>query len=146
MNLPHQNSKTFFTSNVQNFSQLQMDIVCYFDFCQCRRNTFSTPRAGNPGNVLLTTRNPPKFFYQCTHCQENNVRSALYRLRGSFHIKIFLRNCFTPLWCPEKPKERHRMKKSIRKTTKNRCCLLKKEQEISFGNVGLVFFFLLIHH
>ena len=97
---------------------------------------FFSPTAGNLGNVLLTSRNPPKYFYQCTHCsrniQEKNVRRC---------IKIFLRNCFTPLWCPEKPKERHRMKKSIRKTTKNRCCLLKKEQEISFGNVvGLVFF------
>ena len=26
---------------------------------------FNLPRAGNPGNVLLTSRNPPKYFYQC---------------------------------------------------------------------------------
>ena len=26
---------------------------------------FCTPREGNPGNVLLTRRNPPKYFYQC---------------------------------------------------------------------------------
>ena len=22
---------------------------------------------GNPGNVLITSRNSPKYFYQCTH-------------------------------------------------------------------------------
>ena len=42
LNLPHQNGKTFFTSNVKNFSHLQMNIVCYFDFCHCRRNAFWT--------------------------------------------------------------------------------------------------------
>ena len=26
---------------------------------------FYTPRESNPGNVLLTRRNPPKYFYQC---------------------------------------------------------------------------------
>ena len=26
-----------------------------------------TPREGNPGNVLLTMRNPPKYFYQCAY-------------------------------------------------------------------------------
>ena len=26
---------------------------------------FCTHRAGNPGNVLLTRRNPPKYLYQC---------------------------------------------------------------------------------
>ena len=42
LNLPHKNGKTFFTSNVKNFSHLQMDIFCYFDFLSlhCRRNTF----------------------------------------------------------------------------------------------------------
>ena len=40
LNLPHQNGKTFFTSNVKNFSHLQMDIFCCFDFCHCRRNAF----------------------------------------------------------------------------------------------------------
>ena len=40
LNLPHQNGKTFFTSNVKNFSHLQMDIFCYFNFCHCRRNNF----------------------------------------------------------------------------------------------------------
>ena len=29
------------------------------------RMKFCTPREGNPGNVLLTRRNPPKYFYQC---------------------------------------------------------------------------------
>ena len=40
LNLPHQNGKTFFTSNVKTFSHLQMDIFCYFDFCHCRSNAF----------------------------------------------------------------------------------------------------------
>ena len=40
LNLPHQKGKTFFTSNVKNFSHLQMDIFCCFDFCHCRRNAF----------------------------------------------------------------------------------------------------------
>ena len=40
LNLPHQNDKTFFTSNVKNFSHLEMDIFCYFNFCHCRRNNF----------------------------------------------------------------------------------------------------------
>ena len=26
---------------------------------------FCTPREGNPGNVLLARRNPPKYFYSC---------------------------------------------------------------------------------
>ena len=29
------------------------------------RMKFCTPREGNPGNVLLIRRNPPKYFYQC---------------------------------------------------------------------------------
>ena len=37
--------KRFFTSNVKNFSHLQMNIFCYFHFCQCRRNIF---RIANP--------------------------------------------------------------------------------------------------
>ena len=35
LNLPHQNCKMFFTSNVKIFSLLQMDIFCYFDCCHC---------------------------------------------------------------------------------------------------------------
>ena len=31
-NLPH---KKFFTSNVKNFSHLQIEIFCYFDLCHC---------------------------------------------------------------------------------------------------------------
>ena len=27
---------------------------------------FCTPRAENPGNVLLTSRNPPKYFNHCS--------------------------------------------------------------------------------
>ena len=34
--MPQQNGKTFFTSNVKNFSHLQMDIFYYFDFYQKR--------------------------------------------------------------------------------------------------------------
>ena len=30
-------------------------------------NQFCSPRAGNPGNVLLTSRNRQEYFYQC--CQ-----------------------------------------------------------------------------
>ena len=40
LNLLHQNGKMFFTSNVKNFSHMQMDIFCYFNFCHCRRNNF----------------------------------------------------------------------------------------------------------
>ena len=39
LNLPHQNGKTFSTSNFKNFSPLQIHIFCYFDFCHCKRNT-----------------------------------------------------------------------------------------------------------
>ena len=30
-----------------------------------QKKQICTPTAGNPGNVLLTSRNPPKYFYQC---------------------------------------------------------------------------------
>ena len=40
LNLPHQNGKTFFASNVKNYSHLQTDIFCYFNFCHCRRDNF----------------------------------------------------------------------------------------------------------
>ena len=36
-----------------------------------KSNAVCTPRAGNPGNVLLTSRNPTKYFYQCT----NSIRT-----------------------------------------------------------------------
>ena len=29
-----------FHINVKNFTHLQMDTFCYFDFCHCKRNTF----------------------------------------------------------------------------------------------------------
>ena len=31
-----------------------------------KRKQFCTPREGNPGNVLLTSRNRLKYFYQCS--------------------------------------------------------------------------------
>ena len=47
---------------------------------------FCTPRAGNPGNVLLTSRNPLKYFYQCVYLnilkiQKNGLNWVTYARR-----------------------------------------------------------------
>ena len=53
LNLPHQNGKTFYTSNVKNISHLQMNIFCCFDFCHCKRNTFGFFRQNIPQKMWL---------------------------------------------------------------------------------------------
>ena len=54
LNLPHQ--------NVKIFSHLQMDIFCYFEFYQCRRNAFrsnpDTKRVKDTLRIPGTARNP----------------------------------------------------------------------------------------
>jgi hypothetical protein len=39
--------------------------------CFDSRKQFCSPRAGNPGNVLLTSWNPPQYFYQCIFTQND---------------------------------------------------------------------------
>ena len=39
-----------------------------------QRKQFSTPRKSNPGNVLLTSRNPQNYFYQCK-CKNSRKES-----------------------------------------------------------------------
>ena len=56
---------------------------------QCAR--LSTPRAGNPGNVLLTSRNPQKYFYQCVKdLPAEFVRRTTFVLRTQSPLNLHL--------------------------------------------------------
>ena len=57
----------FTLNNFATFNLLTLlDVKFLFFTAFNQRKQFCTPRAGNPGNVLLTSKNPPMYFYQCS--------------------------------------------------------------------------------
>ena len=61
------------------------------------RNKFCTPREGNPGNVLLTSRNRIEYLYQCRGIQQCMGRPEDVDLTGGLSITYkgqdFLKGC-----------------------------------------------------
>ena len=50
----------------------------------------STPRKSNPGNILLTSKNPQNYFYQCRYRKVESIKVS--RLETGFRFdQLFLK-------------------------------------------------------
>ena len=72
LNLPHLNGKTFFTSNVKNFSH----IFCYSDFCHYTNSGLI--KIDTSGNIILF--NMLVYFFNCDESLRNTwVRDTSWK-------------------------------------------------------------------
>ena len=55
-----------------------------------KRKQFCIPREGNPGNVLLTSRNSLKYFYQCLYWESCQIVRHLRAEERTIHGKKLL--------------------------------------------------------
>ena len=78
------------TSNIQNYFCITYTDKNIFDNSyENRSKQFCSTRAGNLGNVLLTSRNCQKYFYQCGY-RRNRVKVIF-----TFYTYIRVRRFFT---------------------------------------------------